>query len=354
MIGLLSLLMIVNCGKKTTQIDEELRVKVDRGELYVRVKGNPNKPILLNLHGGPGGFSAFEILLMDPYFQNDHLVAYLDQRGCGKSSAITDTTLLTIEQYVQDLDIVIDTLLNRFDRKKVNLYGNSWGAAYGFLYLLEDFSRVNAFTSVGANINQKYKYDFLINFEKEMANELVESDIPEKQKNKLLKVLVELERIEKLTVSDYPMEDYLLTQRFPAQIGFSAFFADPNKRLPVEDILKNETKMQQTGYTLEEFYQSVTRGETVKKAFQKQPAYFAMYLKDELEKIEIPVLIIQGEGDYIVGPQQAQNIYDGLTSVDENDKELHILPNVGHSPIIEAPEKLIRIVNDFFEKHEIK
>ncbi|MGC9343679.1 MAG: alpha/beta fold hydrolase, partial [Bacteroidales bacterium] len=79
-------------------------------QLYVRVRGNPDMPMIVNLHGGPGGYSGIDIKLMGPALEDKFLVAYLDQRGCGKSLECTDTTLLKVEQYIEDLDIVIDSL----------------------------------------------------------------------------------------------------------------------------------------------------------------------------------------------------------------------------------------------------
>lgn len=348
------LILFYHCGLTEKSIDKEIKVKVDKGYLNVHLKGNPEKPLLVNLHSGLGGSSAFEIYLLDSGLKENHLVAYLDQRGCGKSSKCTDSTMLTLNQLVKDLDVVIDTLRSRFDRKKVNLMGSSWGGTYGLLYLLENQSKINAFTAIGATANRQYKYDFLIAHEMDTVIALVESNISGKRKEELLLVLSELERIEELDISDYPMEEYLLTQNFPAKIGFNAFYANPDKKLPIGDIIKDETQMAKTGYTLEEFYSAINKGETVKKTIQKLPGYYAMNLEEDLATIEVPVQIIQGAEDYIIGPEQGQKIYNALVNVNEADKELHILPNVGHSPAIEAPEKLMTLVNEFFEKYEIE
>ncbi|PKP46351.1 MAG: hypothetical protein CVT92_17490 [Bacteroidetes bacterium HGW-Bacteroidetes-1] len=64
--------------------DDELMLKVPSSELYVRVRGNAEKPLIINLHGGPGGYSGIDIKLMGPALENNFLIAYLDQRGCGK------------------------------------------------------------------------------------------------------------------------------------------------------------------------------------------------------------------------------------------------------------------------------
>jgi hypothetical protein len=40
------------------KIDHEIMIDVPGSELYVRVRGNPAKPIIVDLHGGPGGYSG--------------------------------------------------------------------------------------------------------------------------------------------------------------------------------------------------------------------------------------------------------------------------------------------------------
>jgi pimeloyl-ACP methyl ester carboxylesterase len=327
-----------------------MMIKVPRGELFVRLKGDPAKPILVNLHGGPGGSSAFEVLLMDPYMGN-YLVAYLDQRGCGKSTECRDPDLLTMNQYVKDLDIVIDTLLNKYNHEKVNLMGSSWGGLYGFLYLLENQEKVNAFASIDGKVNHPYQNQSLINHEIDLAVKLLEQEPPEKRKEELSNILVELERIQKGDFADFYEDVLKLKHTFPPKLGFNAYYADTSKIIKPNEILSDSTKMKKMNFTLEEFYEAMRKGGIVNKAFRNNRNYNTLNIENQLSAINIPVLVVQGEEDYIVGKEQAQKIYNGLTNVNENDKELHILPNVGHSPIIEAPEQLMTIVNGFLGKY---
>jgi len=70
-----------------------------------------------------------------------------------------------------------------------------------------------------------------------------------------------------------------------------------------------------------------------------------------LSKINTPTIVIQGDQDYIVGTKHAELIYNGLSNLNKENKELHILPNTGHCPAIESPEKLSEILNAFFSRH---
>lgn len=76
---------IVEFFKKSLNADQVIMVKIPESQLYVRIRGNAKKPLIINLHGGPGGYSGIDIKLMGPGLEDKFLVAYLDQRGCGKS-----------------------------------------------------------------------------------------------------------------------------------------------------------------------------------------------------------------------------------------------------------------------------
>jgi dienelactone hydrolase len=86
-----------------------------------------------------------------------------------------DTSMLTVEQYVEDLDIVIDSLRNRYNKEKVNLMGTSWGGMYGFLSLLKDQNKVNAYACIYGKVNSNYHNHSLIDFETRKAKEMLQT-----------------------------------------------------------------------------------------------------------------------------------------------------------------------------------
>ena len=71
-----------------------------------------------------------------------------------------------------------------------------------------------------------------------------------------------------------------------------------------------------------------------------------------MKTIKTPTIVIQGEHDYVVGSGQAELIFNALSGLLQKEKELHILPGVGHCPAIESPRKLSDILIAFFEKEE--
>ena len=63
-------------------------------------------------------------------------------------------------------------------------------------------------------------------------------------------------------------------------------------------------------------------------------------LSDVLEKVKIPTMIIWGAKDKITPIKQAK-----LIKIKIRNSELKIIPNIGHSPHLEAPEKLGDLVS---------
>lgn len=349
-----SLLFAIPCpseNKHTDFVDEELMVAVPSSELYVRMRGNPDGELLVNLHGGPGGYSGIDIQLMGPGLEDKFLIAYLDQRGCGKSMECKDISMLTVEQYIEDLDIVIDTLRNRYQKEKVSLMGTSWGGMYGFLYLLQEQDKVNAYACIDGKVNSQYQNHSFIDYELKLIAELLKDEISEARKNELDEIQHELTRIKESDFEQFHIDVNRMKHEFPPKLGFNAYFADTSKIISLNDVLEDSELMALMKYTEEEYLQVGAKAEIVNEAFRNTPSYNNMNIEDELSQITVPVAVIQGELDYVVGVEHAQLIFDALKNIPDNKKELHILPNTGHCPAIECPDILKSILAEFFEKY---
>ncbi|HSP11406.1 MAG TPA: alpha/beta hydrolase [Salegentibacter sp.] len=104
-------------------------------------------------------------------------------------------------------------------------------------------------------------------------------------------------------------------------------------------------------YTKEEYIEIAEKAETVNRAFRNNPDYNNINIEQDLSRIKTPTVVIQGDQDYVVGLEHADLIYNGLSGLSEENKEIHIIPNTGHSPAIESPEKLSEILTTFYSKH---
>ena len=123
------ILLFFSCNKKA-DFPSQGYVEVNGGKIWYEVFGNGTKTPVLLLHGGPGGTSfGFEPLKELGY---NGPIIFWEQLGSGRSEAITDTTLMTIENYVEQ----IEKLRNHLGLKDFVLYGHSWGTMLGMDYYL--------------------------------------------------------------------------------------------------------------------------------------------------------------------------------------------------------------------------
>jgi len=351
---LLIIFVITSCNqaqKTAKTLDEELFIQVPESQLYLRIRGNAEKPLIINLHGGPGGYSGIDIKLMGPALEDKFLVAYLDQRGCGKSPECKDSSMLTINQYVEDLDIVIDSLRSRYAKETVNLMGTSWGGMYGFLYLLEDNKKVNAFACIDGKVNSYYQNNFLMEFQSNTVSELLQEETNEERRMELELISGELKRIKNVDYTNFFEDVNWMLHEVSPKLGFNAYFVDTSKIISLDDVLRDTALLRLMKYTEDEYLQIGEKAKFVNQAFLDGSEYNNINIEDELSLIKTPVAVIQGNQDYVVGLGHAELIYNALSSLSENKKELHIIPGVGHCPAIESPDVLATILVEFFKKH---
>ncbi len=343
----------LSCQERASEkvIDQELMLQVPDSELYVRVRGNTDHPLIVNLHGGPGGYSGIDIKLMGPALEDKFLIAYLDQRGCGKSLTSSDSKRLNVAQYTEDLDIVVDSLMSRYNKKSVNLMGTSWGGMYGFLYMLEHQDKVKSYACIDGKVNSNYQNHSLIDYETKRAQGILDTTTSASKRNELEFIIAELGRIKTSDFADFHKDVNWMKHEVPPILGFNAYFADTSKVISFNDVVNDTALMNLMKYTPEEYAQIAEKAETVNRAFRNNPDYNNINIEEDLARINTPTVVIQGDEDYVVGLEHAQLIYNALTGLSEENKEIHILPNTGHSPAIESPEKLVKILLSFFSKH---
>ena len=109
-------------------VEKEGYVDVNGGKLWYRILGSGNETPLLMMHGGPGGTSR-SFYLFEKLAKDRPLILF-DQLGSGRSDHHQDTSLLKVEEFVNQVSVLKEHLgLNEF-----YLYGHSWGTALALEY----------------------------------------------------------------------------------------------------------------------------------------------------------------------------------------------------------------------------
>jgi pimeloyl-ACP methyl ester carboxylesterase len=132
-----ALSLVAACGPQ----QGELFFLRSRGaDMPIWVRGALASPtLLLVVHGGPGE-TSFN-LPESPGFallERSTAIAYWDQRASGTSQGTASDATLTLSQFREDLDLVVNLLRERYPEKKLVVVGYSWGGTLSAHWLTTD------------------------------------------------------------------------------------------------------------------------------------------------------------------------------------------------------------------------
>ncbi|MFZ0800134.1 MAG: alpha/beta hydrolase [Terriglobales bacterium] len=110
-------------------------VRIGGIDQWITIKGDDrNNPVLLFLHGGPGDALSPFADAMYAGWEKDFTLVQWDQRGAGrtygKSGASIEPTM-TVERMADDGIEVAQFLAKHLNKKKIVIYGGSWGSILG-------------------------------------------------------------------------------------------------------------------------------------------------------------------------------------------------------------------------------
>jgi pimeloyl-ACP methyl ester carboxylesterase len=122
-------------------------VEVEGLEVFYRKAGNPDKPVILLLHGFPSASHMFRELM--PVLEKDYYVIAPDYPGFGNtSSPDREKFQYTFDHITEVMESFIDTLM----LTKYALYVFDYGAPIGFRIAMHRPERVTAIISQNGNI----------------------------------------------------------------------------------------------------------------------------------------------------------------------------------------------------------
>ncbi|MCG8330760.1 MAG: alpha/beta hydrolase [Chitinophagales bacterium] len=114
-------------------------IMVNNTMLHAATFGDPNDPLVVVIHGGPG--DDYRSILNCKDFANDgFFVVFYDQRGCGLSQR-HEASIYTTQIMIDDLAAVIDYYQK--PGQKLFLVGHSWGAMLAPAYVGQNIDRVD-------------------------------------------------------------------------------------------------------------------------------------------------------------------------------------------------------------------
>ena len=333
-----------------SQSKDLLWLEYKGAQMPIWVEGNTaSNTMVIIIHGGPGGNALIyneTSITMATELEKRYGVAYWDQRSSGNSRGSFDKEDLTVELMAEDLDLVIDLLQDQYGPDlDIILLGHSWGGYLGSYYLLEPRrqAKVKGWIDVdGAHNIPGLTRDALVLMEEVSREQIAGESDNQKQWEEILdfvegfdlgglvdvdafvEVNIKAIKAEKLAFSDGLTAE---SDEDPGEIlnGLLNYFF--GKHHPLTG-LSNKIQLNQT--------------QLLEEAIDNP-------LSDELFRITTPSLLLWGQLDFIVPPNQGFDAYNNL-GTPENQKRLVLFEGSGHSPMSNEPDRFVDEVVGFIEE----
>ncbi|MCB0669678.1 MAG: alpha/beta hydrolase [Saprospiraceae bacterium] len=328
----ISLFLFVSCQKEDFYEGDHFFVKNAGAEMPVFVKGNiASGTFILFLHGGPGGNASLPSFMpVSRELEKDFAFAYWDQRGSGLSRGNPAPSTFTVEQFVDDLDLVVDAIRQRFDNPRIIFYGISWGGALGSAYLSTgDYQeKIEAFICMNSGHNLLDGIPKSVVFVKEYAQEQIDLGVD----------------------VDYWTEarDWCATGPDMTDVDnyfkYDAYLSNTNAYRKDPDQVVEGPEVGALG-TMNSYLSLAIffNGQYLAKRFN----ILELNLSDDMEKIKIPSLVIWGRHDGVNTIEMGYDAYNSIGGPDFTEKEMVILENSAHEGYIEEQDLFIATFRDF-------
>ncbi|NIM92946.1 MAG: alpha/beta fold hydrolase [Anaerolineales bacterium] len=281
---------------------------------WMLIRGeNLNNPPLILLHGGPGFSETHFFRHFNSPLEKDFTVVYWDQRGSGKSfnSKIPESSM-TVDQFVADLDEMVEAVYKLIGRKKVTIFGHSWGSALGVLYAARFPEKVAAYVGSGQigdwSAAESGSYAFALAEAKRHNN------------RKALKELVAIGPPPYPASSLWTERTWL--QQFKGQLRAGALWnmARDFLNVPELSIFDLPNLLRGFRFSLFAMWDEVSR----------------LNLIESVPALKMPVFFFLGRRDHWVPPETSVAYLDAMTAP---SKKIVWFEESGHEPFVDEPSK---------------
>jgi proline iminopeptidase len=311
--------------------DSTFYLENDGARMPLIVRGNADsKVIILFLHGGPGGTAMKKIgckafLELEQEFR----VVYWDQRGSVFCKGGDERKYLTLDQYTDDLDHVVDHLKRRMPDHSIFLMGHCWGGALGTAYLSEPVhhAKVTGWIDVAGAHNNPLGDSLSMEWVKAFAREKI---LKGEQKKYWEQALKWYQLNPEFTSADVP--HYMFIKKAH---GYVLNESDDNGIYPgynSSDLMYSP--FQFLRYYLN--YRKILNGFIISD----------IDLTASMKNITIPSLIMWGKKDGLIPLPMALEAYKAL-GTNKKNKTIVVFDNAAHTSYYEQPEAFAKTVKQF-------
>ena len=288
---------------------------------WVEIIGkDKDKPVLLFLHGGPGGASSEDEICSEMIneLKNYYRIVLWDQRQSGRSYyAENENIEITYDLLMKDGEEVTKYILEKTGANKITLLGHSWGSCYAANLAINYPEYYNCFIGTGMLV-----------------------DVDENEalfKNEAEKWATESETMSTL-FNEFQLKDYLSQDYFKAKSKIIHFKFTGN--LEQEKNLPVDTKYYKNNRNVPEGKASSYDN------FLLSGEYRLFSLKSKTD-FDIPFYILQGENDYQTMTQLAKEYYNDINT---KTGGFYTIKDKYHSILTGQTDDIIQIIEAIYRE----
>jgi len=317
------LFIITSCTKESFYDGDHFFIKNAEATMPVYIKGNIESGIfILFIHGGPGGNASLASFIpVSQEMEKDYAFAYWDQRASGLSQGNPDQATFTVEQFVEDLDLVIDAINLRHNYPRIVFYGISWGGALGSAYLStgNNQDKVAGFINMDSGHNLLEGLPKSVVFVKDYAQKQIDEGV---DVNYWTEARDWCATVPDMTIPDnyFKYDEYL--------VNTNAYRYDPNQDVQGPEV--GAAGVMNSYLSLAVFF----NGGYLATRFN----ILELNLSPQMALIKIPTMVIWGRHDGVNTIEMGFDAFNSIGGPDFTDKEMVILENSAHEGYIEEQE----------------
>jgi pimeloyl-ACP methyl ester carboxylesterase/membrane protease YdiL (CAAX protease family) len=281
---------------------------------WVVIRGeNITNPALIVLHGGPGMSEMGFFRHFNAPVERHFTVVHWDQRGTGKSfDRSISKSSMTLEQFVADLDELVEIVRRRLGQHKVAILGHSWGSALGAIYAARFPEKVSVYVGA-AQIGDCAAGESL-----SYAYGLAEAE--RRQDKQALK------KLRAIGPPPYPAKSVFVERsvvsRLDGQMRLGIIWKAGRALFgrPESSIFDLANLLRGFGFTLDAMWPEVS----------------TLNLLELVPVLKMPVVIFVGRRDHWVPPETSVAYFNALTAP---SKKLVWFDQSGHEAFVDEPDK---------------
>ena len=338
---------------------EMLYLQHKGANLPILVRGNPNASVvILMVHGGAGGNSISHVEDFMNSIEKEYRVAYWDQRHAGVSQGSFAKEELTLDLMAEDMQLVIQLLKQKYGTEtQVFAMGHSWGVILGTYYLITQENELSGAIFSNGSHSSEHETSARMDYIRGFALEMIDKGIAMPYEIETeMGSFQSLEEVVEWCEQNDPIESYPQLRTQYSLVGaveayvqetYIQDFIDIEAGIPASEITYfshfNPMTAWANGLRTADLINDTRPGKenSVQEFYDFTP---------EMDDITLPISLIFGRYDDIIGPEVAEDYFD-VVGTPASDKELHFLENSGHSGLFRENRRFSQLLLEFVERH---